>query len=83
MEEIKAELSLRFERLNMNKGKTDEDEVLEEHALFSGQFKGNVEIAVRSVIKPFNARRNKATLAETTETRLDQIIVFIAVRLDM
>ena len=26
--EIKAELSLRFERLKMNKGETDEDEVL-------------------------------------------------------
>ena len=37
VEEIRGELSLRFERLNITKA---EGEVLEEHALFGGQFKG-------------------------------------------
>ena len=36
VEEIRAELSLRFERLNTK----NENEEIEEHALFSGQFKG-------------------------------------------
>jgi Zinc knuckle len=40
IEEIKAELSLCFERLNMNANGNKEGEVLEEHALFTGQFKG-------------------------------------------
>jgi DNA-binding cell septation regulator SpoVG len=37
VEEIRGELSLRFESLNISKA---EGEVLEEHALFGGQFKG-------------------------------------------
>jgi hypothetical protein len=37
VEEIRGELSLHFERLNISKA---EGEVLEEHALFGGQFKG-------------------------------------------
>ena len=40
IEEIRGELSLRFERINSNSTKNLEGEVLEEHALFSGQFKG-------------------------------------------
>ena len=39
VEEIKTELSLGFERLNMNSNGNEEGETLEEHALFSGQFK--------------------------------------------
>ena len=40
VEEIRGELSLRFERLNVSKA---EGEVLEEHALFGGQFKGKCQ----------------------------------------
>ena len=82
MEEIKAELSLCFERLNSNKGETDEDEVLEEHAILAGNLREHVVIAVRSVIKAFNARRTNNN-GEKKETRLDQIIGFIVVRLGM
>jgi hypothetical protein len=35
--EIKAELGLRFERLNVSSNQGNENAVLEEHALFSGQ----------------------------------------------
>jgi hypothetical protein len=40
VEEIRADLSLCFERLNMKSKKNEENEELEEYALFSGQFKG-------------------------------------------
>jgi hypothetical protein len=38
VEEIRGELSLCFERLNSNSNNYSEVEILEEHALFSGQF---------------------------------------------
>jgi hypothetical protein len=38
--EVRGELNLRFERLNMKTLRNEEGEFLEEHALFSGQFKG-------------------------------------------
>jgi Zinc knuckle len=40
IEEIKAELSLHFERLNVSSNQSNENVVLEEHALFSGQYIG-------------------------------------------
>ena len=40
VEEIRAELSLRFERLSARSTNNDDGEILQEHALFSGQFKG-------------------------------------------
>jgi hypothetical protein len=40
VEEIRADLSLSFESLYMNSPKNGDVEVLEVHALFSGQFKG-------------------------------------------
>jgi hypothetical protein len=40
VEEVRGELNLRFERLNMKTSRNEEGEVLEEKALFSGQFKG-------------------------------------------
>ena len=40
VEEIKGELNLRFERLNARSGNSGDGEILEEQALFSGQFKG-------------------------------------------
>jgi Zinc knuckle len=40
IEEIKAELSLCIERLNVGSNQSNENIVLEKHALFSGQYKG-------------------------------------------
>ena len=40
IEEIRGELSLRFERLNLRSSNNREGEDLEENAFFSGQFKG-------------------------------------------
>jgi hypothetical protein len=40
VEEFRGELNLRFERMNMKTSRNKEGEVLEEQALFSGQFKG-------------------------------------------
>jgi hypothetical protein len=39
VEEVRGELNLRFERLNMKTSKNEEGEVLEAQALFTGQFK--------------------------------------------
>jgi hypothetical protein len=39
IEEVKAELSLHFERLNLSSNQSNENVVLEEHVLFSGQSK--------------------------------------------
>jgi hypothetical protein len=38
--EVRGEWNLRFERLSMKTSKSEEGEVLEEEALFRGQFKG-------------------------------------------
>jgi gag-polypeptide of LTR copia-type/Zinc knuckle len=40
VEEKRADLSLHFERLNINSSKNGDVEELEEHSLFSGHFKG-------------------------------------------
>jgi hypothetical protein len=40
VEEVRGELNLRFERVNMKTSRNEECEVLEEQTLFSGQFKG-------------------------------------------
>jgi hypothetical protein len=40
VEEVRGELNLRFERLNIKTSKNEEGEVLEEQALFSDQSKG-------------------------------------------
>jgi hypothetical protein len=40
VEEVRGELNLRFERLNMKTSINEEGEVLEEQALFSGQSQG-------------------------------------------
>jgi hypothetical protein len=40
VEEVRGELNLRFKRLNVKASRNEEAEVLEEQALFSGQFKG-------------------------------------------
>jgi hypothetical protein len=39
VEEVRGEFNLILERLNMKTSRNEEDEILEGHALFSGQFK--------------------------------------------
>jgi hypothetical protein len=56
-----------FERLNVSSNQSNENAVLEEHDLLSGQYKGKC-IAVRLVIKLRNAKRSSLTMSETTET---------------
>ncbi len=40
VDEIRADLNLRFERLAMKSARNEDGEVVKEHALFIGQFKG-------------------------------------------
>jgi gag-polypeptide of LTR copia-type/Zinc knuckle len=65
VEEIKAELSLRFERLNMNANGNKEGEVLEEHALFAGQFKGKCRNCGQMGHKAFQCKRKQVSNAGT------------------
>jgi hypothetical protein len=71
IEEIKAELGLHFERLNVSSNQSNENVVLEEHALFSGQYKGKCRNcgqighkAVQSKKKQFNHVGNKGNMTE-------------------
>jgi hypothetical protein len=43
VEEVRGELNLRFERLNMKTSRNEKVEVFEEQALFSGKFKGKCQ----------------------------------------
>jgi hypothetical protein len=68
VEEVRGELNRRFERLNMKTSSNKEGEVLEEHALFSGQFKGKCQIVVKLGTSHFSARIFQTTMVEITET---------------
>jgi hypothetical protein len=59
VEEIKAELSLRFERLNMTTNGNKEGEVLEEHALFAGQFNGKCRNCSQISHKAFQCKKKQ------------------------
>jgi hypothetical protein len=48
-----------------------------------GNLKANVEIAVKSVISHFNAKRSKSTMLEPTVTQPGQIIAYFVVKLGM
>ena len=80
VEEIRAELSLRFERLNMGSTNNDDKDVMEDQALFSSQCKGNVEIVVKLVINRTNAKIEEITMVETTVIQIQQFIALIVVR---
>jgi hypothetical protein len=58
-EEIRAELSLRLERLNVKSTKDEENEELEENALFSGRFKGKCRNCGRIGHKSFQYKNRK------------------------
>jgi Zinc knuckle len=57
--EIKAELSLCFERLNINTNGNKESEVLEEHALFARQFKGKYRNCGQIGHKAFQCKKKQ------------------------
>jgi hypothetical protein len=60
VEEIRAELSLHFERLNMKSTTIDENEELEVHALFRGQFKGKFRNCGRIGHKSFQCKNRSS-----------------------
>jgi hypothetical protein len=65
IEEIKAELGLCFERLNVSSNQSNENFVLEEHALFSGQYKGKYCNCGQIGHNLRNAKRSSLIMSET------------------
>jgi hypothetical protein len=61
----------------MRSTKNEENEELEEHALFSGQFKGNCRNCGRIGHKSFITKIFQATIMEITVTQPEEIIVAI------
>jgi hypothetical protein len=59
VEEIKAEWSLFLVRLNMNTIGNKENEVLEEHALYAGQFKGKCKNCSQIGHKAFQCKKKQ------------------------
>jgi hypothetical protein len=56
VEEVKGELNLRYERLNMKNSRNGEGKVLEKQALLSGQFKGKCQICGQVGHKSFQCK---------------------------
>jgi gag-polypeptide of LTR copia-type/Zinc knuckle len=56
---IKVELSLHFQRLNMNTNGNDVGEILEEHALFSAQFAGKCQNCGQIGHKAFQCKKKQ------------------------
>jgi len=83
IEEIRGELNLRFERLSSKSMSNKEGEVLEEHAFFGGQFKGNVEIVGKSGTSHFSAKIAELTMAEVTVIQVVAFFVRIVASLVM
>jgi hypothetical protein len=56
VDEVRGELNLRFERLNMKTSRNEEGEVLEEEALFIGKFKGKCQNCEQVEHKSFQCK---------------------------
>jgi len=83
VEEIKAELSLHFERINMNTNGNKEGEVLEEHALFAGQFKGKCRNCGQISHKAFQCKKKQVNNVGINGNTTGAIIAYIVVKLGM
>ena len=80
VDEIRAELSLRFQRLTMKSARNEDGEVLEEHALLAVSLKVNAEIVDRLGTSYFSAKIVQTTMMQITVIRLQEIIALTAVR---
>jgi gag-polypeptide of LTR copia-type len=80
VEEIRTELSLRFERLNMASTNNNDKEVMEDQALFSGQFKGKCKNCGQFGHKSYQYKNRGNKMAETTVIWTQQFIALIVVR---
>jgi len=80
VDEIRAELSLRFERLTMKSARNEDGEVLEERALLAVSLKVNAEIVDRLGTSHFSAKIVQTTMMQITVIRLQEIIALTAVR---
>ncbi len=78
--EIRAELSLRFERLAMKSAGSEDGEVVEEHALLAVSLKVNAEIVDRLSTSHFSAKIVQITRMQITVIQLEEIIALTAVR---
>jgi hypothetical protein len=83
VEEIRAELSLRFEILNMKSTKNDQGEELEEHALFSGQFKGKCRNCGRIGHKSFQCKNCSSHNGGNNGNKTEEINALIVANRDM
>lgn len=80
VDEIRAELSLRFERLTMKSARNEDGEVVEEHALLAVSLKVNAEIVDRLGTSHFSAKIVQTTMMQIAVIRLQEIIALTAVR---
>jgi hypothetical protein len=83
VEEIRGELSLHYERLNMKSLNNPEGKVLEENAFFSGQLKGSVEVVAKLDTSRSNAKIADLTIEKITVTQMEVFFVRIAVSVVM
>ena len=66
VDEIRAELSLRFERLTMKSTRNEEGDVVEEHPLLAVSLKVNAEIVDRLGTSHFSAKVVQTTMMQIT-----------------
>jgi hypothetical protein len=74
VEEIRAELSLHFERLSMKSMRKDNGEELEEQSLFAVNLKVNVEIVDRLGTSHSSAKIVQITMTVIIVTQLPEIL---------
>jgi hypothetical protein len=83
IEEIRGEVSLLFERMNMKSSNNKEGDNFEDTAFLPDSLKENVAIAVKSGTNRSNARIEDLTMAEITVTQVAVIFACIVVSLAM
>jgi gag-polypeptide of LTR copia-type len=83
IEEIRGEVSLLFERMNMKSSNNKEGDNFEDTAFLPDSLKENVAIAVKSGTNCSNARIEDLSMAEITETQVAVIFACIVLSLAM